>query len=78
MLHSGLQENVRSRRSLQLRVAPLTKATTLSWRFLEVPNLFYINKLGRSQPAHGRRYQYLLENDYSGVLMPCREQAGCG
>jgi len=53
-------------------VVPLAKDATLDWRFLEGPNLMIILKKGCSTLAPEQRYQYLLENDYSGVLMPCR------
>jgi len=59
-------------------VAPLVKVATPGWCFLDAPNRLKIKMKGHRVPVHGRRYQNLLENDYSGVLMPCREQAHDG
>jgi len=66
-------------------IVPLVKAApkvgalaTLGWRFLDAPNRLKVKEKGHCVPAHGRRYQNLLENDYSGVLMSCRRQAHNG
>jgi len=75
MLRSGLQESVRSRRSAQAMVIPLARAATRSWRFLEDPNIMIMLTKGHFMLIPERRYQYLLENDYNGVLMPCRREA---
>ena len=62
-----------------VKVAPKVGAlATRSWRFLEAPNMLKIREKGHRVLAHGRRYRNLLENDYSGVPMPCREQAHDG
>lgn len=83
--HSGFQEGIRTRRGLQPMVAPLVMAApkvgalaTPGWCFLEAPTRLKIRKKGRRVPVYGLRYRNLLENDYSGIPMPCRRQAHDG
>ncbi|MCP4980634.1 MAG: hypothetical protein GY935_09100 [Gammaproteobacteria bacterium] len=59
-------------------VIPLVKAATQDWRFLEAPNQFIFKKKGHHLSARKRRYQNWLQNNCSGVLMPCCEQTGDG
>jgi hypothetical protein len=47
---------------------------TRSWRFPVGPNIMIIRRKGQIRAAHRQRYQHLLEDDYSGLLMPCCEQ----
>jgi hypothetical protein len=59
-------------------VVPLAKATTQSKGMLDAPNSKIIIKTGRRVLAYSLRYQSLLLECYSGVLMPCCRPAHDG